>query len=387
MPNRCKIKVAFILTPITFGGSEKVSINFFSTVDRSSFEITPILILRPWEEEPHFHKELSNLGYEKSILKVYLNKCGGVKSVFQVAWSIFNILKNNKYDVVHTNGYFADICTILTARLYRMKCVSTCHGFISNSKKLKFYNNLNRLFLRLFHRIIAVSDDIKQDLLRFNLKSEKILVLTNAVDACPNESQLQVERAAIRKSLQSSNDTFVLGTLGRLSEEKGLFVLLEAFRDLFFQGANVNLIIVGDGPERNKLEQYTRTNRIENRVHFAGFQSNTLQWLASVDCFVLPSFTEGTPLSLLEAMSIGLPVIATSVGGVPQVISHNQNGFLVPPGSASAIVDQVIKMLNHECDLEQLSKRAQLTIRENYNLNSWCSKIEKIYMRLVDESF
>lgn len=380
MSEKTKIKVAYILTPITFGGSEKVSLNFLKTVDRNRFDILPVLLLRPWEEPPLFAQEIVKLGYEYLTLPVSLLQGGDPLRVPRVAWRLTKLLRVGKFDLVHTHGYFADICAIPVARMLGIKTITTCHGFIFNNNKLKLYNKLNVCAIKLCHRVIAVSEDIKDQLVAAGLKPLKITVISNAVEAEFDGSEIARLRKSKRNELQIKDDEFVVGFLGRLSAEKGVEFLIDAVTGLVDDGLPIRLLIVGEGDERKNLEAQVAQKSIAHRVIFAGFQSNTESWLSSFDLFALPSLTEGTPMALLEAMAMGVPVVASNIGGVPKVVTDAQNGLLVESGSSESIIKAISRILHDPILSEKMSTEAQKEVKAGYQIGSWAGKIEKLYL-------
>jgi len=374
-----KIKIAYILTPITFGGSEKVSLNFLRTVDRENFEIHPILFTRPWEDEPHFARELHRLSFPFDTIPVALNPGSDPWRVLRVSYRLHSLLRKGSYKVVHTHGYFADICGLPVARILGIDTVSTCHGFISNDRKLITYNLLDKYVLRMCKTVIAVSENLKNELISSGIEASRIKVLPNAVTSLYAKDELDVRRMGKRRSLDIGPNQFIVGYLGRLSQEKGLIYLVEAISILRNSGVPVKLLVVGDGPERAGLEKIVKDRELDPIVHFAGFQADAENWLPAFDILVLPSLTEGTPMALLEAMAAGIPVIATAVGGVPKVVADGVNGLLVEPGSSCAISEK-IQLLWANSDLSMgLGRAGFRTIQNEYNIDKWCRTITNLY--------
>lgn len=374
-----RIKIAYILTPITFGGAERVSFNFLRNIDRKRFDIHPILLTRPWEREPYFSTELPGMGFAYDTVPVAIKANRDPLRVLRVAWRLYSILKQGGFDLVHTHGYFADICGLPPARLLGINSLSTCHGYIANDFKMKIYNMIDKYFLRLCHTVIAVSEDIKNELIRSKLKSTRIEVISNAVEPKFDENELKIRRYEKRRILNIKEEEHVVGYLGRLSVEKGLVYLIDAALDLRNTSTPIKMLIVGEGPEREALDQRIRNKGLEKIVIFAGFQQDTENWLSAMDIFVLPSLTEGTPMALLEAMAVGIPVIATAVGGVPKVLTDGINGMIVQPGDSKAISEK-IKLLINNFELKNLLRSKAIDIiKAKYSISSWCKTVEHRY--------
>lgn len=374
-----RLKVAYILTPITFGGAEKVSLNFLRAVDRSKFDIHPILLVRPWEEETYLGRELRNHGYAYDAIPVAKGREADYWRIPRVIQRIYGLLKRSSFDFVHTHGYFADICGLPVARIMGIAGIATCHGYISNDRKLRFYNALDKLALRTCKRIIAVSEGIRDELVKSGIQPSRVVVLQNAVAPPFGAETLDDHRSAARQRLSIGPAEFVIGFVGRLSDEKGLNYLVEAVAALQEKGCACKLIIVGEGPARQELELLVRARGVEKMTTFAGFQPDVAAWLPVFDVLTLPSLTEGTPMALLEAMAAGVPVIATAVGGVPQVVADGVNGLLVPPGNVQALSDK-LRSLRDNAELKNRLGRAGLeTISAKYNLYNWCRAVESQY--------
>ncbi len=377
-----KIKAAYILTPITFGGAEKVSLNFLRTVDRDLFDIRPILLTRPWEEEPYFAREIQRLGYDYVKVPVALRPLSNGRDRMRlprVAYRFRSILKRESFDVVHTHGYFADICGLPVARLQGLRTISTCHGFVSNDRKMGVYNKVDTYALRLCRSIIAVSECIKSELVQRGIKESKIAVIPNAVSSPIDDYEFLALRHKKRSSLEIDAKDFVVGYLGRLSKEKGLSYLIQALAELAATGEPIKLLIVGEGPEKEALEQIVQEKNLGSQVIFAGFQTDIENWLPVLDVFALPSLTEGTPMALLEAMAMEIPVLATAAGGVPKVVTDGVNGLLVPPGNHQNISNG-LKMLKNNPELRvRLAREGSDMIKRKYSISKWCREIEQIY--------
>ncbi len=379
------MRIAYIATPIDFGGAEKVSLNFLRNVDRKRFDISAILLVRPWERDNAFVEEIKKARFEIHRVPVAARPSSEGSDFLRVPRCfklIHSILKRGSFDLVHTHGYFADIVAMPTAMMLSIPSISTCHGFITIDNRFKLYNRLDCLALRLAHRVIAVSEALKLELSQCGIKEKRIVVISNAVMSGPQKRPSKAERTLRRRSINCSEDKFLIGYAGRLSPEKGVSYLIEAASMMIANEANLRLVIIGDGPEKGNLCDMARKLGIEDRVAFTGFQSDIESWLYCMDAFVLPSITEGTPMALLEAMASGLPCVASAVGGVPQVIENRKNGVLVPPGKPEKIADALMKIYKDTTLRESLSIEAMNTIHAKYNIKDWTERIEAEYLEL-----
>ena len=377
-----RIRVAYVLTPITFGGAEKVSLNFLSNVDLKQIDLHVIALVRPWEKPPLLLEQVKRLGITYTTLPSRKRPGTDPLRILRVIWALFRVFRQQQFDLLHAHGYYADICALPIARVRRIPALSTCHGFINTDWKLQLNNRLDLWALRLCSRILVVSDEIRNGLEKRGIKKERICVITNAVPIPPLMNQNDKGHRCFRQQHGFSSEDFVFVYVGRLSEEKGLCFLLEAFAGLIRDSVSARLVLIGDGPQRELLEQRVAELDLERQVSLVGFQSQVSPWLAIADCFVLSSLTEGTPMALLEAMAAGVPVVATEVGGVPDVITSGVNGLLVPCANADALRNGMSRIIDHPELRDKYRCEARKTVESRYSVQPWCQKILQIYQDL-----
>jgi len=383
-----KIKIAYVLTPIDFGGLEKVSLNFLKNFNLNKFDIVPILLIRPWEDRNFFLQEIQNHKIRYHTIPVAIKPLDKGRDYLRIIRSfflLFSILRKGDFDILHTNGYFADIIGGIAAKMIQIPHVSTCHGFIENDFKLRLYNLLDIFVLRFADRIISVADSIKDKLIHKGINGDKISIIQNAI-IVPTLTDVEIneQRISARKQYDINQDEIFVGYVGRLSKEKGLKYLLEAGIKLRSQGLLIKIIFIGDEPERNTLEASACKNGILQQVIFTGFQKNAIKLLPAIDLFILPSLTEGTPMALLEAMSFGIPPIASRVGGIPKVITSGKNGVLVTPENSTQIAESILKLSEDNDYYMKLSRGAKNCINEKYNLIGKVDSMESIYLSLAN---
>jgi glycosyltransferase involved in cell wall biosynthesis len=377
-----KIRVAFMLTPVEFGGAERVCMTLLKNINRERFDVVPILLTRPWERENMFVRDLRKEGYDCCEVPESLREAGDYLRVARCYKLVWRLLKNHGFDLLHTNGYFADIVGIPVARLNGLPSMSTCHGYISNTWNLQLYNVMDRLVLKLATRVLAVSEGIKQTLLHSGLSPSRVRVIVNAVDFPKSNGSGHTSRDAKRASHGVNREDFIVGYVGRLSREKGLIHLFAACAQLSRNGVPLRVLIVGDGPQRNELENLSLELGLGDRVLFTGFQEDIAEWILCMDVFILPSLTEGTPIALLEAMAYGIPAIASAVGGVPQVIKHGETGILVSPGRAEEISNAILALFEDPAARQKLAQNALMAVKTRYSIEQWIGRIEMEYQSL-----
>jgi glycosyltransferase involved in cell wall biosynthesis len=386
---KIKKRIAYIATPIEFGGAEKVSLNFLRNVDRDQFQVCPILFIRPWEKKNVFLQEMNKKNYRVHQVPVATKPRNEGRDHFRLIRCfkiIFFILVKGRFNLVHTHGYFADIITIPIANLLRIPIISTCHGFIANDRKLKRYNLIDRIVLRFSDKIIAVSKEIKNELLKSGIKESHIKVVLNAVQTDIDNNVLAQDRDKKRQLLNINEKDFVLGYIGRLSKEKGIQYLIEAAVILNESDIPIKVLIIGEGPEKRESEYLVKQRGLEGKIFFTGFQSNVNKWIPAMDVFVLPSLIEGTPMALLEAMACRIPIVASAVGGVPQIIDSGKEGILVSPAKPEEIATGIKTLYNDASLRENFVRAAQKKVKSNFDIKEWTKKIEAEYLKVIKKN-
>ena len=245
------------------------------------------------------------------------------------------------------------------------------------------YNKLDRFSLRYCDKVIAVSEELRDDLVIHGIKESKIAVIENALGNLYKAGTLSQSRASKREQLKLAEDECVVGYAGRLSDEKGIHYLVEAGSILKGKGEAFKILIIGDGPKRKELENLAIEKGLEKEILFAGFQTNVGEWLPALDVFVLPSLTEGTPMALLEAMAVGIPIVATHVGGVPMILEDGVAGFLVAPANPEGLAEKLEVLLERPSLRRQLAEGARKAMERRPTVHEWCRQIESEYCALV----
>jgi len=380
------LKIAYILTPVDYGGSEKVNLTFLKNVDRERFDIRPILLVRPWEKDNFFQTKIQELHYSFHDIPVAVKKRSEGKDYFRIIrciYALYKILSAEKFHIVHSHGYFADIIGIIVSRILKIPHIATCHGFISNDIILKIYNKIDKLSLRFCNRVIAVTDEIRKELIHNGIKESKVITIRNATDNISSTTDIFMVKTEKKRLLNVRENYFIIGYVGRLSKEKGIKYLINAGKILKERIKYFKILIIGSGPERENLETISLKLGLKENITFTGFLSDVEQWIQTLDVLVLPSLTEGTPLALLEAMSCAIPVVATNVGGVPEIIESGKNGILVEPRNAKELADAICMLQKDELLRLKLGKEAQVTVQNQYGVQNWIKRIEDEYLRIA----
>lgn len=280
--------------------------------------------------------------------------------------------------VVHAHGYRADLVAGSAARALGLPRVSTVHGFTGGDWKNRLYERLQLRAFRQFGAVIAVSRPIRDRLLRQGLPAERIAVIPNAWAPAPPSP-----RGPARARLGLKDTDFAIGWVGRLSAEKGADVFLAALAA--GAGRDAVPVIVGDGRERAALERQAADLGLGARVRWAGMVPQAAALFPGFDCYVLSSRTEGTPIALFEAMAAGVPIVATRVGGVPDVLTESE-ALLVPPEDPAALAVAITAVRQDPAAAAARAARAGEVLARRFAPGPWLEQHLALYRAIAARS-
>lgn len=300
-----------------------------------------------------------------------------------VAYHLAKIFRTIRPDIVHTHKYKDSILATVAARCVGVPhVIRVVHGMPEPFKGLSnvnmsLYTIVDRLVVgALVDKIIAVSSDIERALVRV-YGATRVVRIHNGIDL--EIVQIRTARLEKRKEWHLAETAMLVGTVGRLVPVKGHAVLLEALDILHRSHRTVNLLIVGDGPLRGHLEGEVRRLGLEAFVRFAGLQAESYDFINMMDVFVLPSLHEGIPMVLLEALALQRPVVATRVGGIPEVIEHGRTGLLAEPSDASSLA-RFIQQLSEDPTLAaSIGKAGRTRVETEFTAGTMARKTAELY--------
>lgn len=287
-------------------------------------------------------------------------------------------------DVVVTNSVKSHFL-MWRSGLWRLRpWVAFHHGYTDTDRKMRLYNRLDRWSLPHADRLVTVCRAFARELANSTgVSNDKIFVQHNSIRRGLPVSAADV--AALRNNLGIGHDERVVLSVGRLSREKAHIDLLAAFKRLRETKPEIScqLIIVGDGPERASLAAAAESLAGKGRVTFTGQLPDVQPFYAMADVFALPSHSEGSPNVLLEAMAANLPLVATAVGGVPEMIESNESALLVPSNDPPALAAAIANLLIDKQLAERLTKQAAALVDTQYNPENYARSLVEIYRGVV----
>ncbi|MCP3928430.1 MAG: glycosyltransferase [Bacteroidetes bacterium] len=303
-------------------------------------------------------------------------------------WEIIKFARQNNFDLFHSHGYKTNIMLGFMPSFVRgLPLITTLHGWTSAGSwnKMRINEELDAFSLCFVDRIVLVNQGMLDDKKVQKLPEQKIRVINNGIGFDDNPG---IEHCYLEESLKADLKVFcsqgkVIASIGRLSHEKGFNYLVEAVRILRDEKKeDVRLLLIGEGRQRRTLEMQAKECGLSEYFFITGYIKNARALLGMVDCYVISSLTEGLPITLLEAMASGTPVVATEVGGIPHVIEHRQDAMLVPANNSKAIANVVYELLHKPEFTAELTARAEKKVKSRYTSTIMAEKYSELYVEV-----
>ena len=302
------------------------------------------------------------------------------------AREIVALAAEQRIDVIHSHGYKTNILLGLMSSSARGRpVVATLHGWTAKSpwSKLGLYRFLDQRLLGRLNSVVLVSERLKSARAVQALDPERLTVIPNGIelDATPGAGASNFDELARRIREFAQRVGMIVGAVGRLSAEKNFSALIEAMDLALSRGAQFGLVLLGNGPEFDSLRKNVEDRGLAGKVLMVGYVADARNYIGLFDVLAMPSLTEGLPITLLEAMSKNLPVIATSVGDIPAVLGDL--GVLVPPGDADALARAIYQFVAEPEKFRRAASSGQARVREQFSAAAMFERYDKVYRRAL----
>ena len=283
-------------------------------------------------------------------------------------------------DVLFCHGYKANLLGRVAARRQHIPVVAVSRGWTRENWKVRVYEALDRWHLRRMDRVVAVSAAQAAKVRVCGVPSERVRVIHNAIDPERFAGPDPTYRAKLLRYFRQRR-TRIVGAAGRLSPEKGFDVLVAAAAKVVSEDDTVGFLLFGEGPCKAGLVKQINAAGLSRSLVLSGFRADLDRFFPFLDLLVLPSYTEGLPNVVLEAFASGVPVVATAVGGTPEVVEDGVSGYLTPPGDAAALAGRILDALSSEQNLRDLGLRGRQSVLEHFTFERQAQR----YLELLTE--
>ena len=365
------IRVLFVVGNFVAGGAERHLIELWKRIDGARFEV----VIACFRREGAFLAEAESLGWPVRELAVG-RRIYGAAGLAGLA-RLVHLVRDARPQVIHGYLLGPNLYAALAGRLAGVPAVVVAKRNVD-----AFETRRQVLAQRLAHRlathVTAVSEAVAESVVALGVPRARITVIPNGVDAARFVPPAPLEEA--RRALGADRSPLV-GSVGCLAARKDYGTLLEALRLLGDRGLAFRAALVGDGPERDRLEARATALGLAGRVRFLGERADVDRLLPGMDVFVLSSREEGIPNALLEAMAAGRACVATAVGGTPEVLRDGETGWLVPPGEPGALADALEQALTRPGEARRRGEAAGRAVREEMSIEAMVRRHEEFYER------
>jgi glycosyltransferase involved in cell wall biosynthesis len=300
---------------------------------------------------------------------------------WRVVPALATLCRRERVRIWHGHDYKTNLLGLLLNRCWPMRLVTTVHGWVQHTTRTVAYYLLDRWSLRHYEKVFCVSDDLLRTCRAAGVPRQKLVLLENGID-----TQLFQRRSAVadaKRRLGIRPECKLVGAVGRLSAEKGFDLLIHALARIAAAMPAVQLVIIGEGEERQRLEEVAIACGTGHAVRFAGYQSDVRAWFEAMDVFALSSLREGLPNVVLEAMAMETPVVATDVGGVRRLVQDERTGRLVPAGDAAALAAALTGMLAGPDGAQTLAANARQAVAASWSFAARMAKLRDHYDQLL----
>ena len=375
------MKILYLITKSNWGGAQRHVFDLAVASKNNGHDVVVALggdgILRSkLEEQSISTRPITELGRDVSVSK----DAGSFKE-------IFSIIRREKPDVLHLHSPKAAGLGALAGRLLRLKkIIYTVHGWAFNENRplhqkiaIILFSWLTTIFS---HKIILLSEKELSQTLSFPFIGGKTILIPLGIGA-PVFISVDGARQFIAKKIEvpfaDFNKKTIIGTIAELHTNKGLVFLIQAVKDVVAKHPHAVIIIIGDGEQRSYLEKMTKELGLEKHVYLTGYISSASEYIKAFDIFILPSVKEGLPYTILEAGYAGLPIIATTVGGIPEIIDDMKSGILIQPRKPAEIAHAINFYIEHLDVARQYGRALNETMKKKFTLERMLKDTEKVY--------
>jgi glycosyltransferase involved in cell wall biosynthesis len=305
------------------------------------------------------------------------------------------LIRRERPQILHTHtakaGTVGRVAALLAGPRRPPIVVHTFHGHVLRG----YFGPLRSLFFRLLERwlaarttaLVAVSPQVRDDLVALGVaRRDRFVVIRLGIELEERVAAEQNGRLESRRYLGIPEDRFTVGWIGRMTAVKRTDDILVAFERLRSEGVEATLCLVGDGPDREQLERRAHELGIVRDTLFLGYQEDVAQFYAAFDALVLPSSNEGTPVSAIEALAAGRPVVATRVGGVPDVVRDGEDGFLVEAGATDDLAERLARLARDPALRERLGSQGRERVLPRYAVERLVDDVDELYRSLLSEA-
>ncbi len=369
------IRVLQLTSSLGFYGAEQMIMTLITALDRELFDVR----LATLEKKRVSSNAIVSTARAAGVDAVTF-PCRG-RLDWRAIRALKSLVEEQRIEILHCHEPKSRLYGAVVSRMTGVPVVATHHLWTGQNLRTRLVELIDAAVLHSCHRVVAVSSSVAESMRRVLISSSRIEVIPNGIDLSVFKDSQQ--NSELRASLGIPPGVPVIGAVGRLDIQKAHERLIEAARKLTDAGQDAIYLIVGEGVERPRLESLVRNLGLSDRVLLPGYRSDIKPFLAIMDLFVLPSRREGTPMALLEAMAMRKPVVATAVGGVPDVLTDGIDGIMLPESGVGGLSDALLRLLRDPALAHQMARSGRRRVETEFSSRRMASRYEDIYRRCL----
>lgn len=366
--NAAAVGIVQVVLTLGVGGTERLVVEICQRL-RSRFRMAVCTL-----EEPG---AWAHCLQERGIEVVPLRRRPGFHP--WLGYRIAQVARRHQASVIHCHHYSPFVYGAIATRMWPGRMVFTEHGRLSDGPPSLKRRIVNPILGRLPGSLFAVSRALRDSMIDEGFPADRLEVIHNGID--PGLPPTDFERRSARRRLGILDTTLVVGTIARLDAVKDLGTLIEAIALLRQSLPDVVLVVVGDGDERRRLKEIARRCGVQMAVNFFGQRNDARRLLPAFDAYVNSSTSEGVSLTILEAMAAGLPVVATRVGGTPEILTDGLTGLLVPARSPATVARALRRLAGDPAQRRALGSAARLAVERSFTIDRMVEDYAQVYLR------
>ena len=372
-----QVSVLHLIHTMAYGGVETALINWLQRIDRSRFDVHLVCFANPGATETPFVAAAERCG-----LHVHKIPWGRRKPLLKAARALVRLIRALRIDVLHMHNSYANFVGALAARLTPVKTITTLYVWANFSWKRNVLQGLDKYVIRCFDRITAHCEFTWRETVARGIPPDRVKTLICGFESHPVELTSE-ERLRRRRERGIADDHLLLASVARFYPEKAHHSLLRCFKEILRRCPKARLWIAGVGPLEQEIKAYCGELGLSAEVTFAGFVADLSGFLSLVDIQVHPAEMEGVPLALCEGMAHELPIVASDVGGIPEILDHGKSGILVSPGDEAGFIEAVMRLIQQPEEARRLGGAARQFIETEYSLNAAVRRVEQTYYEML----
>ncbi len=358
------------------GGIETTLLGWFKFIDRSRFNPRLLVFKERFGYEERSVQLMQEQGLESEMIP-----WGHTRNLIGAVLRLIGTIRSEENVILHSHDTRSDLVSIIAAKFTGVPVIISNHAWHPADFKRRVLEYIRSRIMRFSDLIISVSKETHQETLHRGLSESRCISLYSGIDLEPFKDRPSQQEA--RSALGLGNDDFVIGNVARLWPEKEQDKIIEAAGRLTVRYPKAKFLIVGDGPLRESLVEQIKKLGLEKTVLLPGYRKDLTNVLSALDVFVFPSSAEGTPMVIYAAMAMGLPIIASPVSGVGEVLIDDSCAMFVPPADAEALAVALEKLIEDSDLGKRLGESAKSVVEEKYSVEQAVKQLEQVYLKFV----